>query len=124
MNNQRPVNLDLTTIKLPLTAVTSILHRISGIVLFLSLPFALWGLDKSLRSEAGFNELKACLSAPISKILLLAVLAALTYHLVAGVRHLIMDLGHGESKEGGLLGSRLVIGVALVLFILVGIWVW
>lgn len=124
VNTNRPVNLDLTTIKQPLTAITSILHRISGIVLFLSLPFALWMLDKSLSSEAGFNELKSCLSSPLSKVLVLAVLAALVYHLVAGIRHLIMDLGFGETKEGGLLGSRVILVVAVVLFVLVGIWLW
>lgn len=124
MNTNRPVNLDLTTIQMPLTAVTSILHRISGIVLFLSLPFALWALDKSLSSEAGFTELKACLALPIMKIALLAVLAALVYHLVAGIRHLLMDLGIGETKEGGLLSSRIVLGVSLLSFVFVGIWLW
>lgn len=109
---------------MPLTAVTSILHRISGIVLFLSLPFALWALQKSLSNEAGFLELKDCLSAPLMKAALTAVLAALIYHLVAGVRHLLMDLGIGETKQGGLMGSQILLVVSIVLTVIVGIWLW
>ena len=61
MNSQRPVNLDLRTIKLPITGVTSFLHRVSGIILFLGLGFMLYALGKSLGSEEGFAEVKACL---------------------------------------------------------------
>lgn len=124
MNKQRPVNLDLTTIKLPLMALTSITHRVTGIVLFLSLPLMLWALDLSLSGQAGFDELKGMLAAPFCKLVVIAILAALMYHLVAGIRHLIMDLGYGETKEGSVTGSRIVIVVALVLIAAVGVLVW
>ncbi len=58
MNKKRPVNLDIRTIQLPLTALTSILHRISGIMLFIFLGLILYMLSKSLESEKGFNEVK------------------------------------------------------------------
>lgn len=112
------------TIKQPLMALTSITHRITGILLFLSLPFALWGLDLSLSGEAGFGELKAMLAAPFTKLVVIAMLAALVYHLVAGLRHLVMDLGYGETKEGSVTGSRIVIAVSVVLIVLVGGSVW
>ncbi len=56
VNSKRPVNLDLRTIKLPVTAYTSILHRISGVILFLGIAVLLFALDKSLSSEEGFEQ--------------------------------------------------------------------
>lgn len=124
MNSQRPVNLDLRTIKLPVTAYTSILHRISGVILFLGLVVLLYGLDMSLASEESFEELKACLASPLAKLVIWGLLSALLYHLVAGIRHLFMDAGVGETLEGGKTGSKIVIAVAVVLIVLAGVWVW
>ncbi|HTN31192.1 MAG TPA: succinate dehydrogenase, cytochrome b556 subunit [Pseudomonas sp.] len=124
MNSQRPVNLDLRTIKLPVTAYTSILHRISGVILFLGLIVLLYGLDMSLASEESFEELKACLASPLAKLVIWGLLSALLYHLVAGIRHLIMDAGVGETLEGGKAGSKIVLAVAIVLIVLAGVWVW
>lgn len=124
MNSQRPVNLDLRTIKLPVTAYTSILHRISGVILFLGIAVLLFALDKSLASEEGFEQVKACLASPLAKLVIWGLLSALLYHLVAGVRHLIMDLGIGETLEGGKLGSKIVLVVSALLIVLVGVWVW
>ena len=67
MNKKRPVNLDIRTIQLPLTALTSILHRISGIMLFIFLGLILYMLSKSLESEKGFNEVKEIFSSPFGK---------------------------------------------------------
>lgn len=81
----------------------------------------LFALDKSLASEEGFAEVKACLNAaPLAKLIVWGLLSALLYHLVAGVRHLIMDMGVGESLEGGKLGSKIVIAVSAVIIVLVG----
>ncbi|MEO8646788.1 succinate dehydrogenase, cytochrome b556 subunit, partial [Pseudomonas sp.] len=124
VNSQRPVNLDLRTIKLPVTAYTSILHRISGIILFVSLAIMLYALDKSLDSEEGFGQVKACLTSPLAKLVIWGILSALLYHLVAGVRHLMMDMGIGESLEGGKLGSKIVIAVSVVVIVLAGVWIW
>ncbi|MCD5993194.1 succinate dehydrogenase, cytochrome b556 subunit [Pseudomonas sp. CDFA 602] len=124
VNSQRPVNLDLRTIKLPVTAYTSILHRISGVILFVGIAIMLYAMDKSLASEEGFGEVKACLTSPLAKLVIWGLLSALLYHLVAGVRHLIMDTGVGETLEGGKLGSKIVIAVSVVLILLAGVWIW
>ncbi|AQZ96128.1 succinate dehydrogenase, cytochrome b556 subunit [Halopseudomonas phragmitis] len=124
MNSKRPVNLDLRTIKLPITAYTSIAHRISGIILFIAIAGLLWMLDTSLSSESGFEQVKACLQNPLAKLVIWGVLSALLYHLVAGIRHLLMDAGVGEELESGKLGSKIVIVVSVVLIVLLGVWIW
>ncbi|RJX80872.1 succinate dehydrogenase, cytochrome b556 subunit [Pseudomonas sp. LS-2] len=124
MNSQRPVNLDLRTIKLPVTAYTSILHRISGVILFVGIAIMLYALDKSLSSEEGFAAVKAGLTSPLAKLVIWGLLSALLYHLVAGIRHLIMDAGIGETLEGGKLGSKIVIAVSVVVIVLAGVWIW
>jgi len=124
VTTKRPVNLDIGTIKLPITAIVSILHRISGVILFAVVAVLLWTLDLSLSGEEGFAAVRECLASPVAKVVLWGCLAALAYHVVAGVRHLIMDLGIGESLEGGRLGAKLVMIIAVVLILLAGVWVW
>lgn len=84
----------------------------------------LYALDNSLMSEEGFADVKACLTSPLAKLVIWGLLSALLYHLVAGIRHLIMDLGIGETLEGGKLGSKIVLAVSLVLIVLAGVWIW
>ena len=84
----------------------------------------LFGLDKSLASEEGFAQVKECLTSPLAKFVIWGLLSALLYHLVAGVRHLIMDAGIGETLEGGKLGSKIVIVISVILIVLVGVWIW
>lgn len=124
MNKKRPVNLELSTIKFPITAIVSILHRISGVALLAGILILMWMLDVSLSSEEGFASLQETLNLPLAKIVLWAVLAALAYHLMAGIRHLIMDLGVGETLEGGRLGAKLVFLATFVLVVLAGVWIW
>jgi succinate dehydrogenase / fumarate reductase cytochrome b subunit len=124
VNSKRPVNLDLRTIQLPITAYTSIAHRISGVILFVGIAVLLYALDLSLTSEEGFEQVKACLTSPLAKFVIWGLLSALLYHMVAGIRHLIMDMGIGETLEGGKLGSKIVIAISAVLIVLAGVWVW
>jgi succinate dehydrogenase / fumarate reductase cytochrome b subunit len=124
VNKNRPVNLDISTLKLPITAYASILHRISGVVMLLGVAVLLWMLDTSLASQEGFFQVQESLSSPIAKAVLWFVLVGLGYHMIAGVRHLFMDLGLGETLEGGRLGARIVIALAIVQAIVVGIWLW
>ena len=84
----------------------------------------LWLLDASLASEESFNALKACADGFFFKLVLWAVLAGLIYHSVAGVKHLIMDLGYGETMEGGIAGAKTAFAVSAVLIVLVGAWIW
>lgn len=124
MNDKRPVNLDIGTIDLPITAYASILHRISGVILVAGVAVLLWLLDASLSSEESFNALKAGADSFLCKFIVWAVLSGLIYHSVAGVKHLIMDLGVGETMEGGIAGAKIVIAVSAILIVLVGVCIW
>jgi succinate dehydrogenase / fumarate reductase cytochrome b subunit len=84
----------------------------------------LYALDKSLASEEGFAQVKACMTSPLAKLVIWGLLSALLYHLVAGLRHLIMDMGVGETLEGGKLGSQIVLAVSAVIIVLAGVWIW
>ena len=123
MNRARPVNLNLFTIRFPLPAIVSILHRVSGFFLFLLIPIALWVLDYSLTPE-GFDSLHDWQSSLIAKLMIWVVTAAFTYHLVAGVRHLLSDVHLGSSRQGGKISAMLVFIVSFILVILAGIWIW
>jgi|TARA_R100001039_G_C1759061_1_gene57003 succinate dehydrogenase / fumarate reductase cytochrome b subunit len=124
VNDKRPVNLDLSTIKFPVTAIASITHRVTGVAIFLALPILLWMLDRSLASPESFADLKELMTSPLVKLVVWAILAVLLYHLVAGIRHLVMDAGVGETLEGGQRGAKLVFIISVVLILLVGGWIW
>lgn len=124
MRKKRPINLDLTTIKFPIPAIVSIFHRISGVLLFIFTPFALWALQQSLASPSAFYDLQEVFSRTSIKWLLWMFFAALSYHLIAGIRHLIMDLGIGESLEGGRRGAILVFILFAVAVVMIGVWIW
>lgn len=124
MKKKRPVNLALTTIKFPLPAITSIFHRISGVVIFIFTPFALWMLQQSLQSPAAFYDLQGSLSSPLMKFLLWSALTALSYHLFAGIRHILMDMHIGESLKGAQLSAQLLIVLLAVSAIVIGVWLW
>jgi succinate dehydrogenase / fumarate reductase cytochrome b subunit len=119
---KRPVNLDLRTIHMPVAAVASITHRVSGVIVFLGIAGLLYLLDLSLASEADFNSLLSL--GPFVKFLVWGVLSALAYHTIAGVRHLFLDLGMGESKEGGPRTAVAVFIASAVLIVLLGAWIW
>ncbi|MDP0588512.1 MAG: succinate dehydrogenase, cytochrome b556 subunit [Candidatus Endonucleobacter bathymodioli] len=124
MNKKRPVNLDVTTIKLPLPAYTSILHRVAGILLFVAMGWALYGLHLSLMSAESFESLKElCSSTPV-KLGVWIILSALIYHCVAGIKHLLMDVDIGDGKESGKVGAIVTLVVSAILIILAGGWIW
>lgn len=124
MRDKRPINLNLLTIRFPVPAIASILHRISGVILFLLIPFLLWGLSSSLASSQDFDNFKYSLSQPWVKLIIWGVCSAFIYHFLAGIRHLLMDMGIGEGLQSGKLGAQIIIGLSTVLIILVGIWLW
>ncbi|MBS3804063.1 MAG: succinate dehydrogenase, cytochrome b556 subunit [Oleiphilaceae bacterium] len=124
MNSKRPVNLDLGKFHFPLPAIISILHRITGIIIFVGIAFLLYWLDVSLDSEEGFRQVSELLDGFLAWFVLWGIMAGLIFHLVAGIRHLFMDMGIGETLEGGRLSSKITIGVSVVLIILAGIWLW
>lgn len=124
VKDKRPVNLDIGSMRLPITAWASITHRASGVFLFAGIAVLLWALDASLASPESFAMLQTSLTSVWVKVVIWAVLAGLIYHSVAGVKHLIMDLGIGETMGGGVLGARIVVGLSVILILLAGFWVW
>ncbi len=110
--------------RLPITAWASITHRATGVFLFAGIAVFLWALDASLASPESFAALQECLTSFWLKLVIWAVVAGLIYHALAGVKHLIMDMGIGETMAGGILGARIVIGLSIVLILLAGIWIW
>lgn len=123
----RPINVglpDLMAFRWPITAVASITHRIAGVVLFVGIAFMLFALDMSLDSEIGFETLKGLITSPLGKFITWGLLAALAYHFVAGVKHLIMDTGVGETLEGGQFAAKITIFFSVILIALAAVWVW
>ncbi|SDX43246.1 succinate dehydrogenase, cytochrome b556 subunit [Marinobacter mobilis] len=124
MNSKRPVNLDLGKFHFPLPAITSILHRVSGIIIFVGVAFLLYGLDVSLSGEEGFARVSELLDGFLPKLIIWGILSALLYHLVAGIKHLLMDMGIGEDLESGRLAAKATLVVSVILIVLAGVWVW
>ena len=124
MNKKRPVNLDISTIKLPITGFVSFFHRVTGILLFAGAAVLLWILDSSLDSQESYAAVRDASNNLVFKFVLWSVLSALAYHTVMGLRHLLMDCGIGESLEGGKRGATIALVLSIVLIALIGVWVW
>lgn len=124
MKDKRPINLNLFTIHFPIPAIVSILHRISGVLLFLFIPFLIWGLGLSLASQEQYDNVHLFLTGPLMKLIVWGLLSSFIFHLIAGIRHLFMDMGIGETLNGGRLGAQLTLVISLVLMVLIGIWLW
>lgn len=124
MKDNRPVNLDINTIQLPITAYVSILHRVSGVAIFVGVAILLCLLDGSLASAESFAATKALLDGFLLKVVVWLVVCGFIYHSAAGVKHLIMDLGIGETLEGGKKGATIVLIGSVVLMLLAGVWIW
>ncbi len=122
--SKRPVNLNLLTIRFPITAIVSILHRISGFFLFLIIPVFLAVVALTLRSPEAFFTVHTCFAHPLTKLILLAFLFALFYHLFAGVRHLLMDAAIGEELKSARFSAGLVIVLAIGVTGVMGIYLW
>ena len=95
-----PVNLNLLTIQFPITAISSISHRISGVIIFFFNFPILSFLLLSVSSEEGFNLAAKLASFVLVKIALTVYLAAFIYHFLSGIRHLVMDFGYWETLKG------------------------
>ncbi len=98
-SDSRPVYLNLFRIHLPLAGWVSILHRLSGALLFLVFPLGVWALSVSLSDEAGFQRMADWMTHPLSKLGVLALIWAFIHHLLAGVRHLALDVHRGGERH-------------------------
>ena len=124
MNTNRPKFLALHQIRLPLPGLVSILHRFSGLLLFLALPLLLWMLQYSLRSIETYTTLVEIMRHPLSKLFLLLVLWAFLHHFSAGLRFLAIDLEWGVGLARARASSRVVLAVSLIMTMLLGVWLW
>ncbi|MBT3530115.1 MAG: succinate dehydrogenase, cytochrome b556 subunit [Gammaproteobacteria bacterium] len=124
MKDNRPKNLDLFTIKYPLPAITSLMHRLSGAFIFFGVAVLLYLLELSLQSESGFALVLQLMDNLLVKLLVWAVVAGLLYHLIAGIKHLLMDLGIGETMKGGVIGASLTLLLSACAIVISGVWIW
>ncbi len=124
MPTSRPKHLNLMQIRMPLPAFVSILHRVSGAVLYLMLPLLLCLLGSSLESAKSFGEFKTWVDHPLAKIVMLGVLWAYLHHFCAGIRHLAMDMHMGLELERARATSYAVLGVSLALTAAIGVKLW
>lgn len=125
MKKPRPINLDLQTIQLTVSALVSILHRISGVITFVAVGILLWLLGLSLSSPEGFIQTKTLLKSIVFKCILWWIFTAFAYHICSGIRHLLMDFGYvPESLAAGTRSAQIVIVLTLLLSIVSGLFLW
>ncbi|MCA3251837.1 MAG: succinate dehydrogenase, cytochrome b556 subunit [Rubrivivax sp.] len=118
--------VDALQYRLPLAGVVSILHRVSGALMFALLPFVIWLFDVSVSSEVSYERFRAAFGAGIGfvpawgvKLVVLALVWAYLHHAIAGLRHLWMDATHSVSREQG--RSSAIVTLALSIFLTLGL---
>ena len=121
MLDRRPKNINPLSIKLPITALVSIGHRISGVFVFLCIPLMLCALAESLRSQESFEAIASWFSPMPVKILTWLLIVAVVFHLLAGFRHLLMDCHWGETLRSAKLTAGIVIVITVAAAVLFGI---
>lgn len=124
MSKARPKFLNLLQIRQPIPAVVSILHRISGALLFLFLWIFLIGLQRSLASPESYLQLKAFIDEPLVKLVILGLVWAYLHHTFAGIRHLGLDLRLGIELPGARMTAYAVLALALGLTVIAGVLLW
>jgi succinate dehydrogenase / fumarate reductase cytochrome b subunit len=121
----RPVYLDLVRIRLPLPGIVSILHRISGALLFLfGIPLVLFAVQRSLGSPENFAALKALFANPLVKLVAIGFAWAYLHHFCAGIRYLLIDLHVGDDLAPARKSSVIVLAVSLALTLIVAVRLW
>jgi succinate dehydrogenase / fumarate reductase cytochrome b subunit len=121
VKKKRPLWYNLNLLDLPLPGLVSILHRISGALLFLLIFFLLYLFDASLASQERFDSARAVVANPLAKLVLLGLLWAFLHHLCAGIRYLFLDVHKGLEKETARTTSIAVLAVSLVLTVVLGV---
>ena len=119
---------DLTTYRLPPAGIVSILHRVSGVLMFLLMPFIIWMFDTSVSSEISFARFKAAFNSGLGfvpgwffKLVALALIWAYLHHFIAGLRHLWMDVSHkAVSKEFGARSAQFTLAASILLTLILG----
>lgn len=120
IKKKRPKNLDIISIRLPLPGVVSIIHRISGAVLFILLPVLLWLFQSSLTSPETFAIFKSVVGNLLVKIVLLGLIWLYMHHFCAGIRYLLLDLHKGIDLPSARLSSKIVFVVSIAMTLIIG----
>lgn len=120
IKKKRPKNLDLLTIRLPLPGILSILHRVSGAVIFLILPVLLWVFESSLTYRDRFTLIKNITANSLIKLILLGLVWLYMHHFCAGIRYLLLDLHKGIDLESARRSSKMVFAISIMLTLIVG----
>ena len=122
---RRPVYLYLPHIRQPIPAITSILHRISGALLFFAgVPLVLWAVQRSLASPEDFASFRSFVAHPLAKLAALVLLWAYLHHLFAGFRHLLMDVHVGLDLKPARQSATIATVAAIALTLVAGIRLW
>ena len=121
---QRPVFLEIPNIRLPIPGIVSILHRVSGVLLFVSLPLLLCFLAGTLSHEADFEKYRSIVSNPIVKLGLIVLLWAYLHHFFAGLRFLFLDAHKGLELQTARSTAKIVFACALILTVVLGALLW
>jgi succinate dehydrogenase / fumarate reductase cytochrome b subunit len=124
VKKKRPVYLDLVRIRLPLPGFVSILHRISGLLLFVFAFWLLALLDRSLASPEGYAQIRETVAHPIVKLVLFGLGWAFLHHFCAGIRYLLIDMHIGVDLASARATSWVVFAVSIVLALTFGVWLW
>jgi succinate dehydrogenase / fumarate reductase cytochrome b subunit len=124
MKTERPVNLNLFKMSWPIAAIASITHRITGVVLFVGVAFCLYALDLALSSAQGFAEAASLMTQPLARFIVFGLLLALVYHVVAGVKHLLLDFHLGDSLEASRIGAVVVAVATVAITGVLGVLLW
>ncbi len=109
MAEKRPVYLNLFKIRLPSTGIVSFAHRVSGFLLFLTIPFSIYLLDLSVTSQQHFDDVADLLQHPVLQIILLMSAWALVHHFLAGIRYLLLDFDIGVDRASSTLTAWIVL---------------
>lgn len=120
MRDDRPIFVNPLKVQLPVTALVSILHRISGVVLIVLSPVLMWCLAKILQGPQGHMRLHGLLQHGFFVFVLWGALVALGYHVLAGLRHVLMDMGMGESLRSARLSAAILLLLAVLFAVYVG----
>ena len=124
VSDNRPFFLNLIKIRLPVTGFVSILHRISGLLMFVAIPFSVYLLDISFQGETGFNRVVDILQHPFIQLISLVLLWSIIHHLIAGIRFLLTDFDIGLEKQQATLYAWMVFAIEAVVFLFLAVRVF
>ncbi len=119
-SGQRPKYLNLIQIRLPIPGIVSIAHRISGVLMFLAIPFIAYTLHVAVQGEAGFLEISILMDNVVIKLALFVLIWSLLHHLFAGIRYLLIDIDIGVDKPSARASAAIVMAAAIVSAVIMG----